>query len=303
MVSFKLPRAAFRCFSNRLSGRPKRERPQPRQSRRAVASFRTLKQTRAERGKFRSGDSNTGQDFRSMPSTMAKPRQSEVPLCFARFWQGSQERKRKGWERPAQAITMQAFLSAVTGRGKSKGKSGKSEGATPDKACRDLHFALGRASIGNCPLGFWDNEKRGLAESFRPSWQVAEILGRLPNLFGFQQDRPDYLYFRLYKESLGLLEKTFELFVLSAQTSCPRNCDTGEAVSSIARCVGRSAGAPFYLRLSRQRGADKDKDQNSTLRYAETLCLSSCRSPCSPYKFEIPYYSCRRRTKNRLDRV
>ncbi|CAE7568994.1 PUS7 [Symbiodinium natans] len=36
---------------------------------------------------------------------------------------------------------------------------------------------------------------------------------------GWPKDRPDYLYFRLYKE----------------------NCDTGEAVSSIARCVGRSA--------------------------------------------------------------
>lgn len=35
---------------------------------------------------------------------------------------------------------------------------------------------------------------------------------------GWPKDRPDYLYFRLYKE----------------------NCDTGEAVSSIARCVGRS---------------------------------------------------------------
>ncbi|CAE7587432.1 PUS7 [Symbiodinium pilosum] len=36
---------------------------------------------------------------------------------------------------------------------------------------------------------------------------------------GWPKDRPDYLYFRLHKE----------------------NCDTGEAVSSIARCVGRSA--------------------------------------------------------------
>ncbi|CAJ1370254.1 unnamed protein product [Effrenium voratum] len=35
---------------------------------------------------------------------------------------------------------------------------------------------------------------------------------------GWPKDRPDYLYFRLYKE----------------------NCNTGEAVSSIARCVGRS---------------------------------------------------------------
>eukprot|EP00930_Biecheleria_cincta_P055608 TRINITY_DN4191_c0_g2_i2.p1 TRINITY_DN4191_c0_g2~~TRINITY_DN4191_c0_g2_i2.p1 ORF type:complete len:811 (+),score=196.03 TRINITY_DN4191_c0_g2_i2:36-2468(+) len=35
---------------------------------------------------------------------------------------------------------------------------------------------------------------------------------------GWPKDRPDYLYFRLHKE----------------------NCDTGEAVSSIARCVGRS---------------------------------------------------------------
>ena len=35
---------------------------------------------------------------------------------------------------------------------------------------------------------------------------------------GWPKDRPDYLYFRLYKE----------------------NCDTGEAVSNIARCVGRS---------------------------------------------------------------
>ncbi|CAK8999046.1 Multisubstrate pseudouridine synthase 7 (RNA pseudouridylate synthase 7) (RNA-uridine isomerase 7) [Durusdinium trenchii] len=36
---------------------------------------------------------------------------------------------------------------------------------------------------------------------------------------GWPKDRPEYLYFRLYKE----------------------NCDTGEAVSGIARCVGRSA--------------------------------------------------------------
>ena len=36
---------------------------------------------------------------------------------------------------------------------------------------------------------------------------------------GWPKDRPEYLDFRLYKE----------------------NCDTGEAVSGIARCVGRSA--------------------------------------------------------------
>eukprot|EP00439_Symbiodinium_sp_Y106_P066328 s3576_g10.t2 len=69
---------------------------------------------------------------------------------------------------------------AGKGRGKSKGKSGKSEGP--------------------------------------PSETVPSAFGTMRRE-GWPKDRPDYLYFRLYKE----------------------NCDTGEAVSSIARCVGRSA--------------------------------------------------------------
>ncbi|CAE7233273.1 PUS7 [Symbiodinium necroappetens] len=69
---------------------------------------------------------------------------------------------------------------AGKGRGKNKGKSGKSEGP--------------------------------------PSETVPSAFGAMRRE-GWPKDRPDYLYFRLYKE----------------------NCDTGEAVSSIARCVGRSA--------------------------------------------------------------
>uniref|UniRef100_A0A7S0B4G5 TRUD domain-containing protein n=1 Tax=Pyrodinium bahamense TaxID=73915 RepID=A0A7S0B4G5_9DINO len=70
------------------------------------------------------------------------------------------------------------------GRGKAKGKGGR--------GCSDP-VSSGRAAEGSGEFGTFRHE-------------------------GWPKDRPDYLYFRLYKE----------------------NCDTGEAVAGIARCVGRS---------------------------------------------------------------
>ncbi|CAK0860732.1 unnamed protein product, partial [Prorocentrum cordatum] len=79
------------------------------------------------------------------------------------------------------------------GKGKDKGKKGKGKGK--GKKCReeDADEAAGEGAAGAGEFGTLRRE-------------------------GWPKDRPDYLYFRLFKE----------------------NCDTSEAIAGIARCVGRS---------------------------------------------------------------
>eukprot|EP00931_Biecheleriopsis_adriatica_P102317 TRINITY_DN77304_c0_g1_i1.p1 TRINITY_DN77304_c0_g1~~TRINITY_DN77304_c0_g1_i1.p1 ORF type:complete len:851 (-),score=214.62 TRINITY_DN77304_c0_g1_i1:47-2566(-) len=120
-----------------------------------------------------------------------------------RIWMREAEKRAKG---PCGSAA--AEPSAATGESKGgKGKGGKSKGK----------------GKGSKKGGKGDRNRKGKApqsceEEAEGSIASCSDFGTLRRE-GWPKDRPDYLYFRLYKE----------------------NCDTGEAVANIARCVGRSA--------------------------------------------------------------
>lgn len=108
-----------------------------------------------------------------------------------RIWMREAERKAKSFTLACEQRSQDEQSKGGKGKGKGKGKDkGKSKG------------------------------KKGKGKAGKNGCDVVEPVQSFGTLRreGWPQDRPDYLYFRLYKE----------------------NCDTGEAVKRIAECVGRS---------------------------------------------------------------
>ena len=112
-------------------------------------------------------------------------------------------------------------LPDEVGRGEKTAKGEKGEkGSKGDKGGKGKGKDKGKKGKKGKDKGKGKGSKKGPEEADEdvPAADGAGEFGTLRRE-GWPKDRPDYLYFRLYKE----------------------NCNTSEAVSSLARCVGRSA--------------------------------------------------------------